>query len=205
MSNGPPSIEDIAARLQALETTQNLATCIDALDNGINLAGRLGILEAAHAQNQNMADRIVALENATPGFTQQQTIAHEHAGQWLRMVNTTIWTLNSIFLVGSVIVFSNAQAATVSLHWKHTAGWIVIGLCAIWAFADFSYAVSAQRARAILDRLESLFDADERLYAWQTGGTRRLAFWFGVVASYSSIVGIVYLALTNFVWAQPTG
>jgi hypothetical protein len=86
MSNGSPTV-DIAARLQRLEqnltariTTLEMAqpatlARIDALENGPNLAGRIDVLEAAQARNR-----------AAPEFTQQQTIAHEHAGQWVRMV-----------------------------------------------------------------------------------------------------------------------
>jgi hypothetical protein len=104
------------------------------------------------------------------------------------MVNTNVWTLNSIFLVGSIIAFSNAQSAT--LHWKHTAGWIVLALSIVWFFADFSYTIAALRARGILARLENRFAEDERLYTWQTTGPPRLLWFLSICASYLSMAGV---------------
>jgi hypothetical protein len=180
----PATLESLEARVTALEVIAAEAAA----------AVRTTTAAAARAP--------ATTERATPDPTMsdETKVAHQHAADWLRMVNTTVWTLNSIFLVGSIIAFSNAQAA--SLPWKHTAGWIVFVLCIVWLVADITYTISAYRARTILNKVEAEFrDPDLRLYSWQTTGR---PFWLIVlftVTSYVPALGIAWLAWFRFIRA----
>jgi hypothetical protein len=156
--------------------------------------------------------RIDNFEKVPKTITDSEKINHQHAGDWLRMVNTTIWTLNSIFLIGSLLVFNNLQSPTVSLYWKHTAGHIVLILCVMWFVADLLYTISAFRARFILRTLEAKLDGNNRLYSWpNVEGLNRHLWWqvpiwilwiFFVIASYAPVAGISYLAVTEFIQAR---
>jgi hypothetical protein len=149
----------------------------------------------------DLANRISALETAALlGLQEQRRLAYQHAGEWVRMVNTITWTLTSIFLVGAVIALNGAmQKNPEDDVWTHKIGWCVVGLSAIWLAVDIVYEWTAIRARTILQNLEG----DEnwqgpKLYTDQVTGVLYYVSWLMVFLIWATPIALGIFALMYF-------
>jgi hypothetical protein len=169
--------------------------------------------DAATPTLENLAQRVAALEDRPPAG--REDTLYQHAAEWLRMVNGTIWTLNSIFLVGSILALNTAAQSTVLPHWKKTAGWVVLVMCVVWFVADLTYTMSGWRARYLLSQFDSDLAEKYRLYNWpkwrpwaERGWDSfwKIPIWiFWLLfqpVTYIPIAGIAYLAVTEFILAR---
>jgi hypothetical protein len=221
--------ENLVERIAALESTQKLADRITVLETthrteGLaqkvraaedthrteNVATRVTALEALHARVQGLEDAQQTFQTdldelKTAALTDLQKLVYEHAARWLSMVNSTVWTLNSIFLVGSILALNGASQVP-SIHWKHTAGYIVFGLCVVWFIADVTYTLSGWRTRYLLSAVENNSPLqNHRLYSWPANwvGWLETPYWLiwivFQVATYVPVIGIAYLAYAYFI------
>jgi hypothetical protein len=146
----------------------------------------------AAQENARLAGQAALLEDENLRMSYQQ------AGDWVRMSNTVMWSLGSIYIVAAIIALNGAVQSTVAT-WRTAVGMIVALLALTWLVADIAYSSSTRAARKYLRDVEARWPARDPLpRGFYTGQhpLRSLSYLVTALLYLSAIVlGVLALAI----------
>ena len=168
------------------------------------------IQEAETASQRRYTELQESIKNQRrDGKDQNDRISYQEAADWVRMSNTVMWSLGSIYIVVALLVLNGSMQH--SEKWRLAIGLAVAFLAITWLVTDIAYGRSTAAARRHLTTLEAAWRNRDELTVGFYNNQHELRNWISVVSILYRATALVLIllglivaspSLRQFLWAK---